>query len=82
VRNSTEQDERRFVTPKTSEACSHTALMCVRLWWIAAQRLGAELRRTDRSGRRSGWFQIPKWRRSSGRTAASAPVPCWAATAV
>ncbi len=46
---------------------------------IAAQRSGAELRRPDRSARRSGRFQLSKWRRSCGRTAASAPAPCWAA---
>jgi len=49
--------------------------------WRAAQRSGHELRRTVRSRKRLNRIQVSKCNRSQGRKAASAPCPCWTATA-
>jgi hypothetical protein len=43
-----------------------------------AQRSAAQLRRTNRSGRRSRCFQLSKKARSCGRAAASTAAACWA----
>src|SRR6188508_361198 len=46
---------------------------------MCAERVGAELRRADRSGRLSCQVQVPKSLDLARRAAASAPAACWPA---